>query len=49
MCDVWVCVAFLQHVELMITVTVCFKLSNGNFAIVGIMAFPSTVYVMDII
>jgi hypothetical protein len=33
----------------MIVVTVCFKLPNGSIAIVVIMAWPSTVYVMDII
>jgi hypothetical protein len=33
----------------MIVVTVCFKLTNGNIAIMVIMAWPSTVYAMDII
>ena len=33
----------------MIVVTVCFKFPNGSIEIVVIMAWPSTVYVMDII
>ena len=37
------------QVELMVVVTVCFKLTNGGIAIVIVVASPSTMYVMDIV
>jgi hypothetical protein len=37
------------YVELMVVVTVCFKLTNGSIAIIIVVAWSSTVYVMDIV